>query len=208
MSQYINGESRDSHVPITTSFGGLNSYSTESREMLLLALSHTRTEHIIYMAIFAQPGQQDGKAQAFGVRRLMSLTGLRSYSSVRRSVTGLVEKLSIEASDQPRNSLYRVFKPGEIFLRRRNAGKPAYPPELHIFDGSHLFPLIAESVLTRNDISRRQAMVALFCAEGQSNAEIGRKLRIDEKTVKYHLRSIYTKFGLKRRAELVGFLLR
>ena len=57
-------------------------------------------------------------------------------------------------------------------------------------------------------LSRREAQVALRCAEGLTNAEIGRKLDVTEQTVKFHLRHIFVKFGVKRRTELISRLLR
>jgi len=47
----------------------------------------------------------------------------------------------------------------------------------------------------------------LCCAEGLTNAEIGARLLITEQTVKFHLRNIFVKFGVKRRAELISRLL-
>ncbi|OLE51090.1 MAG: hypothetical protein AUG51_24820 [Acidobacteria bacterium 13_1_20CM_3_53_8] len=64
-----------------------------------------------------------------------------------------------------------------------------------------------ERVVGLNNLSRREAQVALCCAEGLTNAEIGDKLHVTEQTVKFHLRHIFVKFGVKRRAELVSRLL-
>jgi DNA-binding CsgD family transcriptional regulator len=49
--------------------------------------------------------------------------------------------------------------------------------------------------------------VALCCVEGMTNAEIGARLRVSEQTVKFHLRNIFSKLGVRRRAELVSRLL-
>jgi DNA-binding CsgD family transcriptional regulator len=121
----------------------------------------------------------------------------------------LLKKLSIESvvSNDSSASLFRVFEPAEIFKRRLAAGIPPYPDEIVGLEKSQVFGLIAENVMKRSDLSRREALVALLCAEGMSNFAIGIKLSIDEDTVKYHLRNIYIKFGVKRRTELVGFLL-
>jgi DNA-binding CsgD family transcriptional regulator len=43
--------------------------------------------------------------------------------------------------------------------------------------------------------------------EGLTNAEIGLRLLVSEQTVKFHLRHIFIKFGVKRRAELISRLL-
>ena len=57
-------------------------------------------------------------------------------------------------------------------------------------------------------LSRREAQVALCCAEGLTNAEIGRKLFITEQTVKFHMRHLFVKVGVRRRGELISRLLR
>jgi DNA-binding CsgD family transcriptional regulator len=56
-------------------------------------------------------------------------------------------------------------------------------------------------------LSRREAQVALLCMRGLTNADIGRRLRVSEQTVKFHLRHVFIKFGVRRRAELISKLL-
>ena len=63
-------------------------------------------------------------------------------------------------------------------------------------------------VIDVGSLSRREAQVALCCAQGLTNAEIGIRLQVSEQTVKFHLRNIFVKFGVKRRAELVSRLFR
>lgn len=210
MSQHLNETTTSQRVPIATPFGGRSKQSKGVPQMALLALSHTSIEHNLYVVMCQEVSLSGDRQGLFGARRLMELTGLRSYSSIRRGIAGLLAKHSIKLVDgEPlRKSVYQVFEPAEIFARRHRAGQAPYPEALQDFANSKLFPLIVKTVLKRQDLSRREAVVTLFCAEGQSNAEIGRRLSIDEKTVKYHLRHIYSKFGLKRRTELVSFLLR
>jgi DNA-binding CsgD family transcriptional regulator len=209
MSQHINGTNSERKVPIDTSLGGPLKYAEGGKEMALLALSHTPVEHAIYAAMLKDVNASVIRIGEFGVRRLMELTGLRSYSSVRRGIAGLLSKRSIAPVEHEklRKVSYYIFEPEEIFSRRSCSGQSPYPDELREFEVSRLFPLIVEAVTRRDDLSRREAIVTLLCAEGRSNAQIGRKLHIDEKTVKYHLRHIYAKFGLRRRSELVSFLL-
>lgn len=175
--------------------------------LALLALSHTIVEHRLYMAMWSELKAEKKKLGAFGIRHLMRLTGLSSYSSIRRGCLGLINKLSVEAAgngDQNLKSLYRVFPPVEVFARRRAAVIDPYPKGIQEYASNSIFGLVVEEVIERRDLSRREALVSLCCAEGLSNAEIGEKLEISEKTVKYHLRSIFIKLGVKRRSELVG----
>ncbi len=62
-------------------------------------------------------------------------------------------------------------------------------------------------VVENRNLSRREAQVALCCAEGLTNAEIGSRLQVTEQTVKFHLRHVFIKFGVRRRAELISRLL-
>ena len=178
--------------------------------MALLAFSHTLVEHLLYHVMLTETCAAQTRTGAFGVRSLMRLTGLRSYSSIRRGCVGLLKKLSIELASngepQPR-AIYFVFTPEEIFERRRAAGIAPYPKEVRACEENAAFDWTLERVVRRHDLSRREALVILCCVEGLSNAEIGAKLGISEQTVKSHLRHIFVKFRVKRRAELVSRLL-
>jgi DNA-binding CsgD family transcriptional regulator len=57
--------------------------------------------------------------------------------------------------------------------------------------------------LVGKGLTNREAEVAALVTKGLSNFEIGRMLFITEKTVKFHLQNIYTKLGLKSRAQLI-----
>lgn len=184
--------------------------------MALLALSHTPIEHRLYEALLAETGRAGTSVAAFSLRGLMALTGLGSYSTVRRACAGLVSKLSIDCQPvtgdgdaaQPAK-VYLVYPPHEIFERRRRAGVAPYPPEYRRHasrEGG--FSAALERVACGYNLSRREAQVALCCAEGLTNAEIGERLFITEQTVKFHLRHVFVKCGVRRRSELISRLLR
>jgi DNA-binding CsgD family transcriptional regulator len=186
--------------------------------MALLALSHTVAEHRLYSAMLSEIAAVGTRVGAFSTRRLMKLTGINGYSTIRRGLMGLLGKLSIErqkvAGDNGHtrgnnrlDTVYLIFSPEEILERRRNAGLPAYPKELQAHEGSVPFGRAIQRVVSLNNLSRREAQVALCCADGLTNAQIGEKLRVSEQTVKFHLRNIFSKFGVKRRTELVSRLL-
>lgn len=199
-----------SKLPNGKPFDGQNGHLGEGRQLALLALSHTVVEHRLYTAMrkaLADAGELTGQ---FGIRRLMLLSGLTSYSSIRRGCSGLIKKLSVEPSvdgSKGRKRVFRVYAPAEIFKRRKLAGIEPYPEELQGYEESKIFGLVIEDLVARCDLGRREALVALYCVEGLSNAEIGSQLGISEKTVKFHLRHIFMKCGIKRRTELLGRLL-
>jgi DNA-binding CsgD family transcriptional regulator len=178
--------------------------------MALLALSHTQVEHRVYQAMRKETSGIAEDSTCVSIRRLLALSGLRSYGSVKRACVGLIEKRSIDAIDRDsrtRAARYRVFAPKEIFDRRIEAGLVPYPEAIRGFDGNSTFEKLIHRVLRRADLTRREVLVVLCCAEGLTNAEIGERLKISEKTVKSHMRAVFDKFGVRRRTELVSCLL-
>src|ERR1044071_1880606 len=98
--------------------------------MALLALSHSPAEHMLYESLLAATGgEAAARGGSFGLRQLLELTGLGSYSTLRRARAGLVAKLSIDCKrsngDDGREeaagagSVYLVYGAEGIFERRR-----------------------------------------------------------------------------------------
>ena len=153
----------------------------------LVALSHTVIEHRLYSAMLAEMLAAGTRVGSFSTRRLMTLTGITGYSTIRRGLLGLLNKLSIErqkiASENGAHhpgTVYLIFSPEEILARRRSAGLPAYPKEVQAHEGSISFGRAIQRVVGVNNLSRREAQVALCCADGLTNAQIGTKLRVSE----------------------------
>lgn len=183
----------------------------ESQPTEIPALSHTGIEQLLYELMFAATRRTMTKAGAFSTRNLMIETGIHDYSSLRRAQIGLINKMSIERQKPDGNSkspvvVYVVYSPSEIIARRRAAGFTAYPKDLGNGETTNPTAQVIERIAHRHNLSRRQAQVALKCAEGLSNAEIGANLLIRQETVKFHLRNIFIKFGVKRRTELIAHL--
>lgn len=201
--------------------------------MAMVAVSHTQVERRLYTAMLSAStlstelnNSSDAlltsgttAAELFTVRRLMDLTGITSATTIRRGLQGLVAKFSAECeapSDVAKSSngnggaergvAYRVFAPKEVIARREEQG-------LKIFaTGSENRPLpslerVIQKVLDNRNLSHREAEVALCCIEGLTNAQIGARLLVTEQTVKFHMRNIFVKFGVKRRAQLIARLL-
>jgi DNA-binding CsgD family transcriptional regulator len=191
--------------------------TTSQGAIALLALSHSPVEQALYEALRAAVcGENRSCVGSLSLRRLLELTGLGSYTTLRRARAGLVAKLSIDckrsASDdggeEGAGSSYLVYGPEEIFERRRAAGIEPYPKEYRSHARGEGFVPALERVAGGYDLSRREAQVALCCAEGLTNAEIGDRLCITEQTVKFHMRHLFIKLGVRRRAELISRLLR
>jgi len=186
--------------------------------MALVALSHTPVERRLYAAMIAlrngTASQSEHPSDVFTVRTLMDLTGIISLSTIRRGLEGLVAKFSIEREARPNGNgsrehsfAYRVFGPEEVLARREAHGIKSYANGIESSANTRSFQRVIQRVAENRNLSRREVQVALCCVEGLTNAEIGARLQVTEQTVKFHLRHIFVKFGVKRRAELISRLL-
>jgi DNA-binding CsgD family transcriptional regulator len=210
-----NGSISAAVAPATYSLEQNSGQAFADQAMALVALSHTVVEHQLYSAMLAEIATVGTRVAAITTRRLMSLTGINGYTSVRRGVAGLVNKLSIERQRVAGQNgghhpplVYLVFTPEEVLARRRAVGLSAYPKGLENEHGDLSLGRAIKRVVDVGNLSRREAQVALCCAQGLTNAQIGTRLQVSEQTVKFHLRNIFVKFGVKRRAELVSRLYR
>ena len=180
--------------------------------MALVALSHTQLEHRLYTMMLCEILSKRVRIGLFSTRRLMKLANVRSSGTVRRGLEGLIGKLSIERQSNNKNggesgAHYLVYRPEEVIERRNAMGIAPYPTEVRVGEGSQYFDRAIKRVAANNRLSRREAQVALCCLEGLTNAEIGGRLNVSDQTVKFHLRNIFLKFGVRRRAELISRLL-
>lgn len=181
--------------------------------MALVALSHTPIEHLLYTSMLAETSAQGSRVSHFSTRQLMSLTSIRSSGTVRRGLEGLIVKLSIERQGNGKNGngetrrQYLVRDPQQIIERRNAMGVRAFFAADGMKEGNHYLERALQRVVANNSLSRREAQVALCCVEGLTNAEIGNRLSVSEQTVKFHLRHVFIKFGVRRRAELISRLL-
>ncbi len=178
--------------------------------MALVALSHTPVEHRLYRAMLLASDENSKPSALLTARRLMTLTGIASLSTIRRGLEGLLSKLSIEREPKTNGSgtreagaAYRVYQPEEVIARRREQGFAG----IERGELNHSFERAIARVVEHRNLSRREAQVALCCVEGLTNAQIGSRLQVTEQTVKFHLRHIFIKFGVRRRAELISRLL-
>jgi len=69
-----------------------------------------------------------------------------------------------------------------------------------------LTSLLTDELFQQYNISPREQELVPLLLQGYGNQQIGETLFISLSTVKTHLRSIYSKFGVKNRYELIAFL--
>ncbi len=63
--------------------------------------------------------------------------------------------------------------------------------------------LVLRLELIKKGLSRREVEVAEQVVLGQSNKEVGIKLFVTEKTIKFHLTNIYKKLSINSRTQLI-----
>ncbi len=198
----------------TYPLGQQSEFAKRNPAMWLVALSHTPLERRLYSAMLMSGNGSVDPSEIFTTRRLMEMTGISSLSTIRRGLEGLVAKFSVERWSKPNGNGtrdngvgYRVFTPDEVIARRTERGVETHARGIGSSVGNRSFHRVIQRVLETQNLSKREAEVALCCVEGLTNAEIGTRLMVTEQTVKFHLRHIFIKFGVKRRAELISRLL-
>ena len=199
-------------APETYPLGEKGGPSYAAFALALVSLSHAPIEQRLYAAMLASALACPSES-SFTARELISLTGVQSATTIRRALDGLLGKLSIERVTRTNGNGkrsdgrgYRVYTPVEVLTRRKQNGSgDGYLDSSRLRNGS--FERAVARVAENPLLSRREAQVALCCVEGLTNAQIGKRLEVSEQTVKFHLRHVFVKFGVKRRAELISRLL-
>jgi DNA-binding NarL/FixJ family response regulator len=81
--------------------------------------------------------------------------------------------------------------------------------------GHLVFPQAARRWLLRGDASgdasqttARENEILVLVAEGLTNSQIARRLRVSDNTVKFHLQNLYLKLGVRNRTEAAALYLR
>src|SRR5713101_8908992 len=93
----------------------------QEQALALVALSHTVVEHQLYCAMLAEISSVGTRVASFTIRGLMNLTGLGGYSTVRRGLAGLGNKLSIERQKvEGNNGKHQPKKKKIVFKQEKN----------------------------------------------------------------------------------------
>jgi DNA-binding NarL/FixJ family response regulator len=121
-----------------------------------------------------------------------SLNEANSYSLLRLGVKGILTYA--EARDQLSRALPLVSNGGFWVPRSVLSG---FVDSILTNQGRRL------KTDTVTNLSRREQEVLDSLLENLSNKEIASKLNIAERTVKFHVSNLLTKFGVRRRADLI-----
>ena len=84
-----------------------------------------------------------------------------------------------------------------------------------VYRGQLVFPAAARRWLLRtpqpaepSQPTDREMEILALVSEGLTNAQIARRLRVSDNTVKFHLQNIYLKLGVRNRTEAAAYFLR
>lgn len=83
-----------------------------------------------------------------------------------------------------------------------------------VYRGQLVFPMAARRWLLRGPAPEpsqptdREMEILALVSEGLTNAQIARRLRVSDNTVKFHLQNVYLKLGVRNRTEAAAFYLR
>ena len=125
--------------------------------------------------------------------RVLVLTAYNDGASIRAALEGGADgfALKTEPPQQTVSSVRQVVRGQLVFpaaAKRWLLGREATPE--------------AEK------LTEREQAVLAHVAEGVTNAEIARQLRVSENTVKFHLQNLYLKLGVSNRTEAAAHFLR
>lgn len=142
------------------------------------------SESLVSTLIDSRPGvlvlvlaEELGEALAFPLLRL-GVKGLLSYATARKQLLPALSALATGGCWVPRNVLSRFLDT----LLSRDA---------------------ARNVPSPFGLSRREHEVLDSLLQNLSNKEIGSRLNISERTVKFHVSNLLGKFSVQRRADLI-----
>jgi two-component system nitrate/nitrite response regulator NarP len=124
-----------------------------------------------------------------------------------------------ERPKPPRMVIYASSADPDIPRRALAAGAAGFltrdtPPEqlldivASVAAGRMVFPFLDVRSLKRDprdDLTGREKTMLQALARGRTNLELAQELGISINTVKFHLRNLYEKLGLKNRAQAIAF---
>lgn len=132
------------------------------------------------------------RAEAMPVRVLV-LTAYSDGASVRGALEGGADGFALK-TEPPQQTIASI--------RQVHRGQLVFP------DAAKRWLPGRNTPSDPDKLPEREAAVLALVAEGVTNAEIARQLRVSENTVKFHLQNLYTKLGVSNRTEAAAHFLR
>ena len=137
---------------------------------------------------------------ACDVDRSSEVTALRKLSRAAKGAAIIVVSPRVTAT-----AVRRTLDAGADALVFETELFQALIPTLRAVEsGQSVVPRNLRAGVERPYLSHRERQVLSLCCEGLTNAEIAKSLVLAESTIKSHMASIFTKFGVHSRKEAVA----
>jgi DNA-binding NarL/FixJ family response regulator len=158
-----------------------------------LALAHRENAALLVAGIAPGRGQRDGiecvrsaRAEIAGLKAVV-LTPSYDEGEAERALAAGAYAYVVESThpDDIRAAIRQGFN-ASVFL---SIGEPSSPPQPPTRRADH------------EALTKRELEILRLVSEGQSNADVARKLWVTEQTVKFHLSNIYRKLRVANRTE-------
>jgi DNA-binding NarL/FixJ family response regulator len=125
--------------------------------------------------------------------RVLVLSAYGDGTTMRAALDGGADGYALK-TDPPRHTVDAV--------RQVHRGQSVFP------QAAKRWLLGKSTVSDPRQLTEREESVLVLLAEGATNAEIARRLRVSENTVKFHLQNLYMKLSVGNRTEAVAVYLR
>ena len=165
-------------------------------EQLLDAVRRHRPDVVV---LDLEMGQMSGLACLERIRaerlpvRVLVLTAYNDGASMRAALEGGADGYALK-TEPPRQTVDSI--------RQVHRGQLVFPLAARRWLLGHAAPQ------DPRQLTERERAVLALVAEGVTNAQIARQLRVSENTVKFHLQNLYLKLGVANRTEAAAHYLR
>lgn len=137
---------------------------------------------------------------ACDVERPAEVTGLRRLC---RATPGLA--IVVVSPQATATAVRRTLDAGAAALVFEREIEPALVATVRaVGSGQSVVPRRLRAGVTRPNLSHRERQVLILVCDGHTNAEVAEALHLAESTIKSHMASIFTKFGVHSRTEAVA----
>lgn len=136
--------------------------------------------------------------------RLPDLSGVEAIMAIRAEFQ---EARMIVVTTYDRDEdIYRAMQSGaQSYLLKDMSTQEIVENVRAVYNGKHPLPAIVANRLAtrlkRPDLNQREMEILQMLVKGRSNKEIGASLFLAEDTVKFHLKSLYSKLSVQSRSE-------
>lgn len=185
------------------------------REGLIAVLEDTKEMQVVGEAGSAEEALSSVERALPDVVLLdLELPGMNGVDAIPRFAAAASHpRVVILTAYDTEERVLAALKAGAVgyVLKGASAGEIAQAIRAVAGGGSYLTPRVAARVVAQVNAPRRSGMLSArerqvlrLVARGRSNKQIARDLAITERTVKFHMTSIFNKLGADNRAQAIA----